>query len=70
MPVILREEDYDLWLDPGTRDPARVLSLLAPFDASEMRKYPVSPFVNRVENEGPECAREVAQAAQQSLFGG
>lgn len=70
MPVILRPEDYDLWLDPAMRNPARVLPLLAPFDAREMRKYPVSPFVNRVENDGPECAREVAvQAAQQSLFG-
>jgi putative SOS response-associated peptidase YedK len=70
MPVILRQEDYDLWLDPGTRNPARVLPLLAPFDARAMRKYPVSEFVNRVQNEGPECAREVAAgAAQQSLFG-
>jgi putative SOS response-associated peptidase YedK len=71
MPVILRPEDYDLWLDREIRNPARVLPLLAPFDSGAMRKYPVSQFVNRVENEGPECAREVAvEAAQQRLFGG
>lgn len=71
MPVILRPEDYDRWLDPGIRNPAQVLPLLAPFEACAMRKYPVSEFVNRAENEGPECAREVAaEAGQQNLFGG
>jgi putative SOS response-associated peptidase YedK len=61
MPVILRPEDYDLWLDPGVTDPARVAELLKPYDARQMRKYPVSDFVNRTENEGPECGREVAE---------
>lgn len=72
MPVILRREDYEAWLDPGLRNPAQVLPMLAPFDPSVMRKYPVSPFVNRVENEGPECAMEVSEQAppaQQTLFG-
>jgi putative SOS response-associated peptidase YedK len=59
MPVILRPEDYDLWLDPGITDPARVAGLLRPYDARLMRKYPVSDFVNRADNEGPECAREI-----------
>jgi putative SOS response-associated peptidase YedK len=59
MPVILRPEDYDLWLDPGVTDPAKVRDLLKPFDARLMRKYPVSSAVNRVANDGPECAEEV-----------
>jgi hypothetical protein len=35
-----------------------------------MRKYPVSDFVNRADNEGPECAREVEadSAVQQKLW--
>ncbi|HEY6249597.1 MAG TPA: SOS response-associated peptidase, partial [Candidatus Angelobacter sp.] len=32
MPAILRREDYDLWLDPGITDPAKITDLLAPFD--------------------------------------
>lgn len=58
MPVILRPEDYDLWLDPGITDPERALELLKPFDARLMRACPVSTAVNRVENDGPECAQE------------
>jgi putative SOS response-associated peptidase YedK len=59
MPVILRPEDCDLWLDPGVTDPAKVTDLLKPFDARLMKKYPVSSAVNRVANDGPECAEEV-----------
>jgi hypothetical protein len=35
-----------------------------------MRKYPVSDFVNRADNEGPECAQEIAAnpAVQQKLW--
>jgi len=65
MPAILRPEDYDLWLDPGVTDPARVAELLRPYDARQMRKYPVSDFVNRAENEGPECGREVEEGEAQ-----
>jgi putative SOS response-associated peptidase YedK len=65
MPVILRPEDYDLWLDPGVTDPARVAELLKPYDAREMRKYPVSDFVNRAGNEGPECGKEVQEGEVQ-----
>jgi putative SOS response-associated peptidase YedK len=70
MPVILRPEDYDQWLDPGITEPAQVADLLKPYDARLMRKYPVSDFVNRADNEGPECAREVEadSAVQQKLW--
>jgi putative SOS response-associated peptidase YedK len=65
MPAILRPEDYDLWLDPGVTDPARVAELLKPYDAREMRKYPVSDFVNRADNEGPECGKEIVEGPMQ-----
>lgn len=60
MPVILSPDDYDLWLDPGITDPAKVADLLKPFDARKMKVHPVSSFVNKAGNEGPECAAEVA----------
>jgi len=59
MPAILERENYDLWLDPGTTDPARVTDLLSPFDPRKMRKYPVSKRVNSVKNDDPECAQEI-----------
>lgn len=70
MPVILKPEDYDRWLDPGMTTPSRVADLLRPFDARLMRVYPVAATVNRVENDGPECAEEALArpADQASLF--
>ena len=72
MPVILKPEDYDLWLDPGLTDPKQVEQLLKPFDPRLMRVYPVSSAVNKVENDGPECAQEVKAEeetpAQRKLF--
>jgi putative SOS response-associated peptidase YedK len=59
MPVILDPKDYDLWLDPGVTNPAKVADLLRPLDARKMRRYPVSSVVNRVANDGPECAEEI-----------
>jgi len=59
MPAILHPEDYERWLDPGITDAGTVLDCLKPFDAGLMKKYPVSPRVNRPENDDEECAREV-----------
>ena len=63
MPVMLRPEDYDLWLDPGITDSQRVVDFLKPFDSTLMKKYPVSTRVNRPENDDQECARAVAMAS-------
>src|SRR5882724_752897 len=59
----LTTEDYELWLDPGVTDPARVADCLKPFDARLMKKYPISTRVNRAENDDQECAREVQIAS-------
>ena len=58
MPVIIAKDDYDLWLDPGVTDPAKVADLMKPFDSRLMRVYPVSSTVGNVKNDGPECAEE------------
>jgi putative SOS response-associated peptidase YedK len=58
MPVILREEDYDLWLDPGYQRGDAIVEMLRPFDAAAMRRYPVSTRVNSVSNEDAQCAAE------------
>ena len=54
MPVILRPEDEDVWLDPTTQ-PATLQRLLGPYTASEMAAYAVSPLVNSPRNDTPDC---------------
>jgi len=55
MPVILRQENYDLWLDPGFKEVKSLAELLAPFDAAKMRSFPVSSRINAVANDDPDC---------------
>jgi putative SOS response-associated peptidase YedK len=69
MPVILKPEDYDLWLDPGVTNPDRVADCLQPFDVRFMKKYPVSARVNNTENDDSECAMEIVlRGATPMLF--
>ena len=55
MPVILPRERYDLWLDPGFKDVEALAEVLVPFDAAQMRSFPVSTRINSVTNDDPEC---------------
>ena len=69
MPVIVDPEDYDLWLDPGMGDARVVSEMLKPYDAGQMRCYPVSTRINHVANDDSECSAlaEIVQA-QSQLF--
>src|SRR5262250_519841 len=42
MPVILQQDNYNLWLDPGMNVVQVVSELLKPYDVKSMRSYPVS----------------------------
>ena len=55
MPVILKPEDYDRWLDPALQNPAQLQPLLQPYRSDVMIAYPVSKIVNKPSNESPEC---------------
>ena len=59
MPVILRPEDEEKWLDPKPTDPVKLNPFLKPYPAEEMESYDVSPIVNSPRNDVPKC---VAQA--------
>lgn len=60
MPVILEPDSYELWLDPGMRNVDAVCKLLKPYDARQMRSYPVSNRLNYVANDDAECSRPMA----------
>jgi putative SOS response-associated peptidase YedK len=69
MPVILDPDHYDLWLDPGMNDTTAVSELLRPFDARQMRCYPVGTRVNHVQNDDEQCSTPIKLAeSQQPLF--
>ena len=71
MPVILRQDDYELWLDPAFRDTPSLSEMLRPFDAGLMSRHPVSTRVNRVQNDDAECEKplELGESpAQAQLF--
>jgi len=70
MPVILDPDGYDLWLDPGMRNVDAVCELLKPYDAGQMRSFPVSSCINHVANDDEECSRPFAVIHEQrGLFG-
>ncbi|MGA8149351.1 MAG: SOS response-associated peptidase [Terriglobales bacterium] len=66
MPVILRKDDYDVWLDPGMQNVAAISDLLKPFDPQLMRSYPVNTRINHVANDDEECSRPVELAETQA----
>lgn len=71
MPVILRPDHYDLWLDPAFRNMASISEMLKPFESTVMRRYPVSTRINQVLNDDAECSTPVVLndlPAQARLF--
>jgi putative SOS response-associated peptidase YedK len=69
MPVILDPDGYDLWLDPDMRDVNAASELLKPFDARQIRCYPVSTRINYVANDDEVCSAPVEVAeTQNQLF--
>jgi putative SOS response-associated peptidase YedK len=72
MPVILRPDDYDLWLDPGFTKLEGLLELMKPYDARLMKKHPVSTRVGDPKNDDEQCAAKIELTMEQtqgSLFG-
>ena len=61
MPVILSDDAYDLWLDPGFQKADAICDLLKPFNADLMRRFEVSSRVNLVKNDDPACAEPMVR---------
>lgn len=54
MPVILKRDEEAEWLKPENTDVSTLLSLLQPYNAQQMDKYPVSTAVGNVKNQSKE----------------
>lgn len=59
MPVIIKPDDRDIWLDPDEHDPSRLTPLLAPYPSGELDAWEVSKEVNSPGNDGLENIRPV-----------
>ncbi|GIP61114.1 SOS response-associated peptidase [Paenibacillus woosongensis] len=59
MPVILRKEEENEWIDRDNTDVQALLKFLKPYDAHEMRTYPVSTEVGNVKNNSPDLLTEI-----------
>ena len=61
MPMVVRPDAVDAWLDPTFTDPERVLELLVT-DAAELEAYAVSTEVNNVKHNGPQLLEPLPEA--------
>lgn len=71
MPVVIRCEDFERWLDPRIDDAAALRPLLKPLPADLMTMHPVSRRVNDPANDDPsvlEPAPEPPEEEQPGLF--
>ena len=60
MPVILRREDEEQWLDASRTPFVKAKSLLKPYPEELMDAHDVSPIVNSAKYDGPECIQPVS----------
>ena len=60
MPVVLQPEDYSTWLSGNGRHQSDLQHLLRSAPEGLLDAHPVSTYVNRPANEGPECVAPLA----------
>lgn len=55
MPVIIAADTRDRWLDIQKTTPRDLAKMTIPYPEEELEAFPVSPLVNRTENDSPLC---------------
>lgn len=68
MPVIIRDEDMEAWLDSEREEPRDLLPIIEPYPADEMDCFAVTKKMSRAGYEGPECVEPVSTGDEPSLF--
>jgi putative SOS response-associated peptidase YedK len=64
MPLILKPEAFDEWLDPDNKEPTKIEELLRTRNVKQLKSYPVSKLVNRVENNSKACIEPLKEAGE------
>jgi putative SOS response-associated peptidase YedK len=67
MPLILKPEAYDEWLDPDIKEPGRIEEILKKGGVRDLERYPVSKLVNQVGNNSKDCMEPLRDDRKQGL---
>jgi putative SOS response-associated peptidase YedK len=67
MPVILKRQDEEAWLDPKVAS-TRLTALIAPYPAEEMEAYEVSKLINNAAVDTPDCIEPATPPPAPTLF--
>jgi len=59
MPVILKSENHDMWINPDITDTENISDFLKPYPSEEMELYEISTFVNNPKNDSAECMEPI-----------
>jgi putative SOS response-associated peptidase YedK len=62
MPVVIRPEDFERWLDCKTREPRDVTDLMQPVEDGFFEAISVSDKVNKVANAGPDIQQPMTES--------
>jgi putative SOS response-associated peptidase YedK len=62
MPLVLKPESYDEWLDPENKETGKIEEVLKNGCVKELKRYPVSKMVNHVGNNSKECIEPLKDA--------
>ena len=57
--MIVPADKYEVWLDPDVTNFDAIKDILKPYDATQMRRYPVSTKMNNSKNEGADSALRI-----------
>lgn len=63
MPVVLKRDRWDAWLEPGAHIES-LQSMLLPYAGDDLKVYSVSTLVNSPMNDRQECIFPIDQAAE------
>ncbi len=62
MPLILDNQDMDLWLNPQIIDPEKLKHLFVPCSSEKLEMFPVSEIVNSTRNDIVECILPLSES--------
>lgn len=64
MPLILKPEAYDEWLDPENKEPRKIEEILKRGCMQDLKRYPISRRVNNIGNNSKECIEPLPSPPQ------
>ena len=59
MPVILKEKQFDEWLNRENKNTGDLKKLLVAYPSTQMEAFPVTNYVSNSRNEGQECMKKI-----------